>query len=129
MLQVVLVYIFIKWNNFFFCFQNCCKVQNWLTKYRNTNACTTRHINKICFLFLEKVFSPKSSFPLFRFFSCLTVVQYFDQQKNFKYIPVIFQHLSLTYSIPLVKDRSTLYEFRSRDICMNIKAFIRVNKK
>ena len=48
---------------------------------------------------------------------------------HFKCIPAIFQHLSLTYCIPLVKDQSSFYEIRILTIYINIKAFIRVNRK
>ena len=48
---------------------------------------------------------------------------------NFKCIPVIFQHSSLTSYIPLVKDQSSFYEICSPTICINIKAFNQVNRK
>ena len=44
-------------------------------------------------------------------------------------IPVIFQHSSLTYRIPLVKNQSSFNDICSLAICINIKAFNRVNKK
>ena len=34
-----------------------------------------------------------------------------------------FQHSSLAYCIPLVKDQIIIYEIRSLSICINIKAF------
>ena len=179
-------------------------------KYKNTNACTARHTNNICYLFLEKCLYPNqtflrlaiSLFPLrgfdnalkrafldvlfftamritrnyaeavpfrkistprnemkLRYFtqcskqlglgsspqscfysqyfqaqSCLTVSQYFVKllsvnKQNFNCIPVIFKWSSLIYCIPLVQDQSSFYEIRSLIICINIKAFNRVNKK
>ena len=44
-------------------------------------------------------------------------------------IPLSFQHSSLTYYIPLVKDQSSFYEIRSRTICINIKAFTGISRK
>ena len=38
-------------------------------KYRNTSACTTRHTNNICFLYLGGYLLPKPNFPLFGFLS------------------------------------------------------------
>ena len=46
-----------------------------------------------------------------------------------KQISVIFQHSSLTYCIPLVKDQSSFYEILSTAICINLKAFDWVNRK
>ena len=37
-----------------------------------------------------------------------------------------FQHSSLTYCIPLAKNQSSFYEFRTLAICLNIKAFNQV---
>ena len=42
---------------------------------------------------------------------------------------MIFQQSSLSYDIPLVKDQSSVYEICSLAICINIKAFNRVNRK
>ena len=42
---------------------------------------------------------------------------------------MIFQHFSLPYCIPLVKDQSSFYEIHTQDICINIKVFNRVNRK
>ena len=41
----------------------------------------------------------------------------------------MFEHLSLTYYIPLVKGQSSFYEIRSLAICINIKVSNRVNRK
>ena len=49
---------------------------------------------------------------------------------NFKCIPVIFQHSSLTYGIPLLKNQNSFDETGSLTMCMlNIKAFNRINRK
>ena len=56
-------------------------------------------------------------FKIFRAQSCLT-------ETNFKCIPVIFRHSSLTYSIR--QNQSSFYEIRSLAIYINIK---RVNRK
>ena len=45
------------------------------------------------------------------------------------FIPVIFQHSSLTYCILLVKDQSSFCEICSLAICMNIKVFNWVYRK
>ena len=51
----------------------------------------------------------------------------YTKQIYFKCIPVIFQHFSLPYCIPLVKDQISFYEIHSHDVCINIKVFNRVN--
>ena len=50
----------------------------------------------------------------------------FSKLTNFKWI---FQHLSLTYCIPLVKDQSNFHETCSLAVYINIKGFNRVNRK
>ena len=42
---------------------------------------------------------------------------------------MIFQHLSLTYCKPVVKDQRSFYEIRCLAICVNIKTFNRVNRE
>ena len=42
---------------------------------------------------------------------------------------MIFQHSSLTYCIPLVKNQSSFYETRSLTVCIKIKTFDWVNWK
>ena len=46
-----------------------------------------------------------------------------------KCISLIFQHSSLTYSIPLVKCQRGFYEIGSLAICINIQIFCWVNRK
>ena len=45
------------------------------------------------------------------------------------FIPVIFQHSSLTYCIPLIKYQSSFYGIRSPAAHINIKAFNWLNRK
>ena len=57
------------------------------------------------------------------------VMGYLVVWPHFKCNPVIFQHLSLTYCIPLVKDQRSFYEIRSLANCINIKAINWFNRK
>ena len=47
---------------------------------------------------------------------------------KFECIPVIFQHSSLTYCLPLVTDQNSYYKICSLAICTNIQAFNQVNR-
>ena len=50
-------------------------------------------------------------------------------KQKFITIPVIFQHCSLKYCIPFVRDRSSFYETYGLGTCIYIKAFNWVNRK
>ena len=77
--------------------------------------------------------SPKISYeakctntPIVRY--CWLLISW-TKSTNVRCIPVIFQHLSLTYCKPVVKDQRSFYEIRCLAICVNIKTFNWVNRE
>ena len=67
-------------------------VKNYFMKYRNTNACRSRHKNNSFFL-LENCLLPKPNFPAFRFLS-ISLKDHDDILKrrflNFLFLPPCF---------------------------------------
>ena len=53
----------------------------------------------------------------------------FSRLLGFLVYSSVFQHLPLTYCIPLSKGQSSLYEICTLAIYINTKAFYRVNRK